>query len=118
MPTTLRGIFFLTRQRPRVEGDGEAFKLTLRLFDRQSATAVEPYEVTWSGAAAAAWWQANQDIKPGQPLEVELANPRSFPVAHGAPEIRAAVTSLELARLAPSWQAAAARGTPQQGAPA
>lgn len=94
MPTTTTGRFFLAKSnavRTDNQGPEGAFRLVLRLFDRQGQHRVEPYEVTWTGPAAAAWWQENREIAPGAVLDLTLINPRSMPAGRGAPETHATV---------------------------
>jgi hypothetical protein len=118
MPTITTGMFFLARQRPSVDhtSDGE-FRLSLRVNDNQGQHRVEPYLVTWTGNAAKNWWQEHQNhLQAGQPLALELHNPRAFPRMHGGPETHAAVIRCELAPVAPSWLRRATPLTQNQSA--
>jgi hypothetical protein len=113
MPTTTTGTFFVRKTRPRVEGAGSAFKLTLFVLDKQ-AHGAEPYAVTWTGDLAAHWWREHgARIHAGTPLALVLHNPRSFP-GMNSPETHATVHSCALAPLAPSWQAHAVGRPPHQ----
>jgi hypothetical protein len=118
MTTITTGLFFLARRSyavPDVAPDGQ-FRLTLSVRDRQAEHRVEPYTVTWTGEEARAWWSAHgAQLQPGQPLALELLNPRSYVSSRAvAPEIVAAVTRCELAPVAPSWlRRAANNNTPQ-----
>lgn len=101
------GRFFLTNNRPvQTESrvDGSAFRLVLRVLDRQGDRAVEGYEVAWSGPAAAAWWAENQTIQPGAALYLELLNPRAMP-GHRGPVITATVLRCERAPFVPAGAA-------------
>jgi hypothetical protein len=117
MPTITTGLFFLARQQPvaDVAPDGR-FRLTLSVRDRQAEHRVEPYTVTWTGEEARAWWSAHgAQLQPGQPLALELHNPRSYvPSRALAPEIFAAVARCELAPVAPSWLRRAANSNNAQ----
>jgi hypothetical protein len=105
MPTITTGVFFVARTPPQTGSDGDGFKLTLRVIDRAGRTA-EAYQVVWHGEEAAAWWaQHAATVRAGTPLRMELLNPHSMPVRHGAPEIHATVRGCQLAPEAPSWQA-------------
>lgn len=109
MTTRTRGTFFLAKQhgaRTDFKGPDGAFRVVLRVLDRQGTHKVEPYEVTWTGPAAAEWWQQHQGIGPGTPLRLILMNPRSLLGRTGSPETHATVARCRLAPLAPSWQAA------------
>jgi hypothetical protein len=115
MATTTTGIFFLAKnQATRAESVDGVFRLVLRVFDRQGPLKVEAYEVSWPGPAAAAWWQENGGIQPGQPLALELVNPRAMPGPRGAPETHATVA--RCARAPTSWEASAAERAPQDHA--
>lgn len=106
MTTVTTGLFFLRQQRA-VEHDlvGEQFRLTLRVIDRQGPGKAEPYVVTWTGPAAAMWFNEHQAaLTPGRPLNLELHNPRSY-LGLRAPETHATVVRCALAPLAPSWNA-------------
>jgi hypothetical protein len=98
MPTITTGTMFLSKTRPAVEAsvDDRPFSVTLVVLDRQGPKAVEPYRITWRGPDAAAWWRRHGDIQPGQPLRIELVNPRSFPAMRGS-ETQATVRALSLA---------------------
>lgn len=103
MPTITTGLFFVSRQRASATDSPDGFVLTLRIVDNQGPGKVEPYVVTWAGAAARNWWREHEHhLQPGQPLALELVNPRSFPGMR-APETHAVVTRCELAPVAPSW---------------
>lgn len=104
MPTITTGLFFVARQKPTTRQTPEDnFQLELRVVDNQGQHKVEPYLVTWTGNAAKNWWEEHQrHLQPGQPVALELVNPRSFPIARSA-EIHAIVTRCELAPVAPSW---------------
>jgi hypothetical protein len=98
MPTVTTGVFFLTKRRPTPENIGGQFRLSLSVIDRQGERQVEPYEVTWHGPDAEAFWKAHASIDAGQPLRMELVNPRSFPGGRfGAPYTQATVRSCTLA---------------------
>lgn len=115
MPTITTGMFFLARQRPTtgLSPDGD-FQLTLRVNDNQGQHRVEPYQVTWAGNAAKNWWNEHQQrLQPGQPLALELVNPRTFPGLR-APETHATVIRCELAPVAPSWMRRAMANNNQQ----
>lgn len=112
MPTITTGMFFVARKPPTTgtAPDG-AFQLTLLVKDNQGDHKVEPYVVKWTGNAAKNWWQEHhQHLQPGQPLALELHNPRSFVGARGAPETHAVVLRCELAPVAPSWMRRMAAG--------
>lgn len=106
MPTVTTGLFFLARQRPMAETlpDG-TFRLTLHVRDKQAEHRVEPYVAVWAGNAAKSWWQEHGSrIQAGQPLALELHNPRCYVASRDiGPEIHAAVLRCELAPVAPSW---------------
>lgn len=109
MPTVTTGLFFVARRLPTAEVKADEFTLTLHLIDRQAPGCAEPYVARWKGNYARTWWdEHNKRIQPGTPLRVVLHNPRTFPGLR-APETHATVHSCELAPLAPSWLASAAR---------
>lgn len=113
MPTTTIGLFFVGKDFPTRKAfsthlDGETFILKLRVVDNQGPRRVEAYVVRWAGPEARGWWDANGPLKAGDPLSLELVNPRSFPGLH-APEIHADVVKC---RLMPH-RAAAAPAAPQ-----
>jgi hypothetical protein len=101
MTTTTTGVFFVGKDRPgrpavsEHKSDAGEFVLKMRLIDNQGPRAVEVYVVRWIGPAAAAWRAQHRDLKAGDALRLELANPRSMPGAQ-APEIHAAIKACEL----------------------
>ena len=96
------GILFLSQTKPLVTTalDG-TFALTLLAYDRMDAHQVEPWRITWSGADAQTWWQANaQQLKAGQPIYASLKRLRTFSTAGRACEVVASVVLMYLAPVA------------------
>lgn len=111
MPTVTTGIFFLGTQRPESRNAGEAFELVLRVLDRLSPTRVELYRVKWTGIDACAWWHQHQHtLRAGQPLQMELHNPRAESTARTT-FIEATVARCDLAPPSASWVKNAAQQT-------
>lgn len=88
MPTITQGLFFVARDggasRPNASthrDDNGAFVLRLRVVDNQGPRKVEPYVVRWIGPAAESWWSTNAPLKAGDPLVLELENPRAMTIA-------------------------------------
>lgn len=107
MPTITTGRFYLLKHnavRTDNRGPDGAFRLFLRVLDKQGTHKLETYEVTWTGPAAAAWWQENRSIQPGDGLELTLLNPRAMPGR--TPETHASVLRCERARIASAESAA------------
>ena len=101
MPTKTYGTFFVAKDRPsraaaRTEfAESGTFVLTLRVVDNQGPRRVESYVVRWTGADARIWWDSHRPLKAGDPLSLELVNPRSF-LGVNAPEIHADITSCRM----------------------
>lgn len=124
LPVTMHCPILILQKRgalPDYRGPGGAFRLLLRVLHDQGPHPTRPaptrkwefYVVTWSGPAAAAWWEENQAMPPGTPLELELVNPRVV-TAHGcAPEIHATVTHCKRLPRSHEIAAAAASNQPQ-----
>lgn len=108
MATLTTGVFFVARARPETGTDASGnFTLRLRVIDRQGPQRVEPYVLTWAGPAAALWFNEHgHQLQPGQPLSLELVNPRSHPGMR-SPETHATVARCALA---PSRQANPSQG--------
>jgi len=119
MPTITTGTFFLSRSRPETGQDANgAFRLTLRVLDRQGPHRVEPYVAHWSGPAAALWFnEHSHELQPGRPLDLELHNPHTLPGLRVS-ELHATVVRCSLARVAPSWANANRPNNPQASQPA
>lgn len=94
------GILFMSNTAPvgATAADG-TFCVTLLAMDRIGPHQVEPWRITWVGRDAYEFWCGLvHDLKPGQPISVELERIRTFTNGrNGGPEIHAVATSIRLA---------------------
>lgn len=116
-PVTTAGQFHVSKTRPNcaTAADG-TWSVQLLVYDTQGPHRREPWRVTFSGAPARAWWDAEgHTLNPGDTLHLALTHARSHAFGKGfdaRTELHARVTTAAITARAGANGAARSPGAP------